>query len=82
MWRVMKDLAVVGRELFYGLIGQPSRSGPTHEEAEGNRAQGEQLQENLRRPASPREAAGRVAREVGKAAILQPTDRARRRPRR
>ncbi|WP_019588219.1 hypothetical protein [Deinococcus apachensis] len=82
MRRVLKDLGIVVRELLYALVAQPSRPGATREEAEGNQTQEEQLQDNLRRPASAREAAGRVAREVGKAAILQPTDRARRRPRR
>lgn len=76
MWRILKDLGVTLRELVYALLGQPSRSGPTRDEAENNRAQHEQLAASA--PASAREAATQVAREVGKAAIWQPTERARR----
>ena len=76
MWRVLKDLGVTLREVVLAVLGQPTQGGATREEAENNRAQ----QENLRDapPASAREAAAQVAREMGKAAILQPSERARR----
>lgn len=76
MWRVVKDLWITLRELLYALLGQPTHPGATQEEAENNRAQQDNLKEAP--PATAREAATQVAREVGKAAIWQPTERARR----
>lgn len=76
MWRILKDLGVTLRELLYAVMGQPTHGGATREEAENNRAQQQNLSDAA--PATARDAAAQLAREVGKAAILQPTERARR----
>lgn len=71
---MLKDLWITLRELLYALVGQPTHSGATREEAQNNRAQQEHLKDAP--PATAREAAAQIVKEAGKAAILQPSARA------
>lgn len=79
MFRALNQLWTVLREVFLALIGQPSRMGPNREEAENNAAQRDNLATDLQTSATAWEAAKALGKEAGKAAILQPTEAARRR---
>ena len=79
MFRALTQLWTVLRELILALLGQPSRMGPNRAEAANNAAQRDNLAGDLQTPATAWEAAKAIGQEAGKAAILQPTEAARKR---
>lgn len=73
VFRFLRPLLEILRELGLALIGQPSRPGPTRAEQRVNQIQRENLPGQLQVPASALDAAKQIGKEVGKAAILQPS---------
>lgn len=79
MFRALRSMLDILRELIFALIWQPSRPGPTKGERQVNEVQRDNLPEQLQVPATSWDAAKQVGKEVGKAAILQPTPAPKRR---
>lgn len=77
MSRFLATLRTLLRETVLALIAQPSRPGATPEERAGKAAQAQRLRGAP--AASAWDAVRQVGSELGKAALGQPTPRARRR---